>query len=1356
MGALSVYNIKNLLKPQRNIINPSDDFRVLDSWVEYDDSKPNIEERPLKYMCYEIEVVNPETGERSHAYKAIKFARIIRIPKNAKQSTSLMDKHQQILTAVYEKEINLITIIANVINPVPIGLLFMYGVQGVSTDIEDAKEKADLDFAGLISSLQGTYRVLEVSIAKAQEIEWLKDKMFGMEYVTAIRGIPKANKAGEDAGNKTMSGTSINPESQGTLEEIIAGMADYEYVIQTISTPVPMYVLKQYQNRTESFMTDWYSQLQGQKNISFSVSLPMVYAANAGTSAGTSHAYTNSESVNYSTSENFSTSLGTSTGESLSESFGETIGHTSGTSFSESSSQSSSVSQSTSIGESVTLGESSNQGISTGTSIGSSLTTSQGTNTSTGMSENSSISSNKSDSIGTSNSLSENSSFSSSMGETEGTSQNIGHSNSVSTGSSQSATTGTSSSLSSGQTVTNSNSASHSSGTTEGVSVGESQSNSWNNGKNTSTNFGMNNNTSDTAGSSKGNTDGNAFSFGAFGTSGNTSNAETNTLSSSITNSEGFNTSYGNGLSYSEGGGESSSVTGSTSVSNNDSYSQSSSLGSSKSESVGTSNSLSESITQNSSQGTTESFGNSASSSLSESYGTSIGTSSGQSTSSSVSNGYSQSTGLTQSAGTSQGLSQGTTQGSSESHTIGSGSSISKGESVTQGTSTSQSTSIGQTVGSSESDSYSQNKGTSTSQSTTQSQSNTSGTGYSTSNGTSTSTSNSVNNSVSSGISSSLGLGPSIGYSKSYQWLDQQVKDIIELLEFDNNRYKRGLRGEGAFYTYMYMACPSMEALASAQMVAKSAWQNEYALTHPLQVLDLNEDEQKHLLYHFSAFSSDVSKEDVFGIQDYRYCTVLLPSEYVAYTHLPRISEGGIYADVNDIPKFAVPGYMKGEIYMGTVLSAERFTLKNGYHTEFDYRLDEAELMHGFFTGSSRSGKTVAAMRFVRELSKVRRKATGKKMRIVCLDPKRDWRGLARYIEPERFKFYSLGNVNFRPIKLNPWKIPKGVWPQIWIDGVIDIYCRAYGLLERGKQMMGEIIYALYDEAGVFAACDKENWKETVSEKSKNVTFEAIYNRMERKRQELSDGKVKVGFDTMDAYARLLDRLQAFNRSYSIEHQLFGTSEGIGIDELIGNDDVTVLESKGLENTFRNFIFGVITSGFYKFALAQENGFLSDDQYETVLVVEEANEILTGNDAAGTGGGQQMGMSGQSEFEQILDQSAGYGLYIMAITQSISKMPASIIANAGLKFIGKISRVEDVNVAIRSIGREERYEDRDIVKWLAKSPTGWFIIHSSRGTDFKKAEPVLVHIANLNMSAPTNAEINDIMTRKEAIEKIKE
>ena len=96
-----------------------------------------------------------------------------------------------------------------------------------------------------------------------------------------------------------------------------------------------------------------------------------------------------------------------------------------------------------------------------------------------------------------------------------------------------------------------------------------------------------------------------------------------------------------------------------------------------------------------------------------------------------------------------------------------------------------------------------------------------------------------------------MGLGPSIGYSKSYQWMDQGVKDLLEIMEYQNERIKKALRGEGAFYTYVYISCPSLDALSTAQALAKSTWQNEYAMTNPLQVLDITETEQKHLLYHF-------------------------------------------------------------------------------------------------------------------------------------------------------------------------------------------------------------------------------------------------------------------------------------------------------------------------------------------------------------------------------------------------------------------------------------------------------------------------------------------------------------------------
>lgn len=235
-----------------------------------------------------------------------------------------------------------------------------------------------------------------------------------------------------------------------------------------------------------------------------------------------------------------------------------------------------------------------------------------------------------------------------------------------------------------------------------------------------------------------------------------------------------------------------------------------------------------------------------------------------------------------QNFGTNQSMNVGESMGQNFSQNVGRNASVSESETLSQ--------TLGQTVGKSLTEGQSTGYG----QNVSHSQGISSGNSYTTSNGQSKGTSAGNSGTASLGTSSSMGLGPSIGYSKSYQWMDQGVKDLLELLDYQNERIKKALRGQGAFYTYVYIACPNRDALATAQAVAKSTWQNDYALIQPLQVLDLTEREQKHLLYHFAAFSADVSKEDVFGVEEYKYCTVLLPEEYVAYTHLPRISEGGI------------------------------------------------------------------------------------------------------------------------------------------------------------------------------------------------------------------------------------------------------------------------------------------------------------------------------------------------------------------------------------------------------------------------------------------------------------------------------
>lgn len=228
---------------------------------------------------------------------------------------------------------------------------------------------------------------------------------------------------------------------------------------------------------------------------------------------------------------------------------------------------------------------------------------------------------------------------------------------------------------------------------------------------------------------------------------------------------------------------------------------------------------------------------------------------------------------------------------------------------------------------SSQTDSFTDSTSHSTGQTWGQSVSNGTGSSQSHSVGKSIGQSTGMSNTISSGAATSMGIGPSIGYAKSYQWLDQEVQNILTLLQFQNDRLMKALRGNGAFFTDVYLATNSEDNLAAAGTLAKSAWSNDESKICPLQVLDLTPEEQNHLIYHFYAFSPDNRKEGIPGrMESYRYSTILLSDEFSAYTHLPRISEGGIFADVGDIPKFAVPSQKNGEVYMGKVLSGERWT----------------------------------------------------------------------------------------------------------------------------------------------------------------------------------------------------------------------------------------------------------------------------------------------------------------------------------------------------------------------------------------------------------------------------------------------
>lgn len=1214
-------NFKTIL---RTNYEDDEDFDMDDIIIH--DTSIEIENEKLKYLLFDFEKkVAPNKYER--VFKAIKLVKIKRVPKKDLGIGAWVEMQTGVITGFYQNQINYIQIFANICKPRKEGLIFAYGVQGVSgKNIEEAMHSADLQMASVERAITGTYHTLEYVDLTAYDARWIFQKLGCMEDMRIIRGIPSPKiTAGRVSSNTFAALENKNSEEQN--EEFLLGMDPYEYLFVLTATSIDPEVLSKWKEAQLKEQTYWASIKNGQKSMTFGISMPMVYAANMGASQG----------------------WGTSRGESF--------GHSTGTSYSESTGHS--------FSHSVGTSESFSNGITRGTTTGNS------TSQSFGASNGESVSTGMSKSLGTSDSISHGVSqgTSTSHGESfsEGTSSSYGES--FSTGTSSSHSVGTSQSTS----VSHGTSSSHSSGT----STSHSSSSGYNVGSSSGTSSGVSHSSS--SGVNAGG------SIGAFGIGGNVGAS----YSSGVSSNNGASHSTSAGFSSSSSSGYGTSSSNSYGVSSSTGYSQ----GTSESYSTGTSTSHGTSY----SQGTSTNHGTSISQGTSTSNSTSM--SSGLSTSVGSSNSYGQNSGTSASAGV--GTSMSNSYSESSSHSTGTSESFSNG--------TSESVSRGTTEGYSEGSSV----------------------------GSSTS------NSITQGSSGSMGLGPSLSFGRTMAWEDREVTYLLDMLTYSTNRIIMGSNSLGMWFVDIYLAVEDEKAAMAAAALAMSAWHDKNALTTPLQVYKPSDKEKEYLMKHLSVFSPSVIKEGIPGqFESYKYSSMLLSNEIAAYSHPPRVNVGGIQAAVDDPPVLTISNARQdGDVFLGYVADVEKFDKKRGYKSGFRYCLTSDELHHAYISGASRSGKTVAGTRLVAEAyTHVRRGEDNKRLRFLIMDPKQDWRALAKVIPPGHFRFYSLSDPLFHPIKLNLMKIPRGVYTERYADRLREIFIRSYGLGDRGFQILGQAIQKVYTKAGCYDDDVMYNVKDPVtglypaSERSKNITLADVCVELKNQTQEAGLPRDKV-----EAIQRIVDRMEQFSEPKSSIYKVFCTKgpDGMGIDDLLGADDVIVLESFGMDTKTSAFIFGLITSSVFQYAVSNGGFVKPKDQYETILVIEEANQVLIGEDKDNLGGA--------NPFEIILDQSAGYGLFIWTLTQKIADMPRSVLANSALKIIGRQDDKDDIERTIVQIGKDGLIADRVFKNWLPDQPIGWFIIKSSRNRDFTMNAPMHVLIEYLDVTPPSNEELEHIL-----------
>lgn len=1309
-------NIRKEVRQYQNL-ERHDDIRLDDSWIEFGD------DRKCDFLVYKMRFKDEDTNEWNEAYKAVRFSRLVGVPRELREQESMMDIFGDILSGIWSSDIDFVHVVARVRKPVE-RVLFLYGAQGVSTDLEEAKDIAREGYAAIRAGLRGSFAQLRLEQLSAEDAETLREKMYDMRYVQMIRGIPKARRAAAGSSQSSLMGHLANPEEEQQLEELVRGIEN-EFVMITVASPVPFRSINTWLHNHAREQSVWESEKQGTKGISAGLSLPMVLAGSTGLGESTSTSLSEgvSETIGSSVTETIGVSEGVGYSEGTTDTVGEnygvseSVGQSKSVSYGESETHSTSWSQSEThtIGTSYTQSEGQSEGVSRGESISHST----GTSESWGESE----------SYGTSQSISDSTSYSRSQ------STSTSHSQGLSSSEGQSWNEGTSgnTSYNRGVNVGRGENLGHSQGFGEsrGFSGNTSESTSLGSdmGRSSSQNFSIGGNKSIEAGVSAG-----RLAQGGTSTGGSLTHQTGTSSSSGLSSGVNYGTSQGwnQGMDLSESfnRGWSSSFGESEGISIGEGWSRgqgfSQSTGTSESWGSSSSTGLGEGVSQSLSRGESLSHGTSFSRGFSESTsrGETVGFSSGRSFSTSV--------------GTSESISRGTSYGESVSR------GVSRGESFSE--SLTRSDSYGQSVSRSQSESQSYSRSTTDSEAR----------GFSKNRGESQSTGYSQGLTQSRGMSASMAFGPSISASKSVQWKRMDIETLVEIMEYQRARLRQ-MVNSGGWFVDVYLLTSDIEAKEQAALLARSAFWAGDSLPQPVQVIEPDEEWNEHLLVHASCFSACTARENTPELMEpYKFSTILLPQELSAYTHIPRGEFGGVSTVTERIPLLAVPE-TTGNLYMGKVISPE-----TGDVTNIPYHFNENTLMHTLVAGASGTGKTVSSIRYVNSI--LEHVGCG----AVILDWKMDWRSLLQFLPPERGRFYGLDPGSTMPIEMNLLEPPEYISPTTWRDKVIESMCVAFGLGTKQYGILYKHLTELFYENDIirFVAFRRDgttrvieknyqenqdgyrsikipengypevhpDWRENI----RHVTLATLYMRLREVREIGLDRNSRGLADTYDS---LLTRLEYYvsgelRRLYASERR-----EAIRISDFVHGSMVTVLEGGNLDSLNKVFVITLFMEGLFMYAKEKfrRNGNKVDS--EVLVVLEEAHNVIPGSRSNND---TPLPIT-ESIWEVAFNEARGYGLYLTAIVQVPSAIPTNITANCSNLIVHRLGNEEDTNVVSTLLIRDSQRDHRDIPRFLTRLPVGMAVVKQSRVRNLWEMEPAVIAVDYLTVDTPSDEVLVDLL-----------
>jgi hypothetical protein len=893
----------------------------------------------------------------------------------------------------------------------------------------------------------------------------------------------------------------------------------------------------------------------------------------------------------------------------------------------------------------------------------------------------------------------------------------------------------------------------------QGISDGHSQAESQSQGETNSDSHGWGKSESNSASHSESQalSLGSAETFGeSKGVSIGASHQDSQSTSSSIGHTDSWSQSQSQGISAGQTQGGSWSEGGSVAVSAGEGASQG------QAASAGASQGLNAGIDVGAKVG-----GN-----LGNSQGFSASEGSNQSAGINVSQNYQQGGMSSSSMGVSQGQSQGIGGADSVSASEQQGVSDGVNVSVSKGQNHSITSSVNRTQGSA--DSIGKARGVSENW----------GEGHAVSEAVSQSQAQNAGRSLGTGLSG--GIAPSISLGRSWAMEDRVATRITEDLDQLSSVMNEAI-SDGGFMTDVIVVTDSKAGLKAAESLLPQALHGANVARPVVTIQPESDKEQKEMILYAGTFlphSNPTEDEGPAGDPFYGKLwtshATALSARHLASLTCPAIIREGTLKVIERAPKeLAFYPTNKGDVVMGHFISPETMDI-----TSAPVRLDKARLMHTMFAANTGFGKSVAAMRIVREM------AVKWEMRCVVLDFGLGWRQLwSDQALQNKTIIRQLHPYGSGPLRWNPLQIGRYVDPETQIRGFVDNFGSIAQLGQKQQQhRFHDAVRELYikhgvilnenevikssqwgvvsaEEAAIFAGmfsgavkagmsikeinsikvsdAQRQDIKQQISIlRSKNMGLVDLYDHINEKIGQL-DRKDQIGRMVLDG---ILQRLRSLTQGEAAKQ--FGKDElgnkAIPIEDL-GRDTsgLTILEGGKFLGTFEKaWLLGWAGWMIYTDMVRRRELHINMGEADLVMILEEANILFTGLE---TGDPEtNSGPSVSEQWSNMFRDSRKYGCFFMVITQSPSLIPAGIRNSCNNIVIGYLTDPKDKDVALSALARSEKgFHDEPWRRFLSSLAIGQMVARFPYSQDRASQMPFIYRPTQLLLEEPTDEQIKD-------------